>query len=103
MIGYRPDIVLFYLSISEVGSIVFYHLKSKKVLKSLQVPFFSRNKATSLQLLSGTSGRDEVLMLSYEDGSDVFIDLDRERVIARFDGEVARRVVEQVWVDVRGA
>ena len=42
-------------------------------------------------------------MLSYEDGSDVFIDLDRERVIARFDGEVARRVVEQVWVDVRGA
>lgn len=46
-----------------------------------------------MQLLSDTSGRDEVLMVSYEDGSDVFIDLDRESIIARFDGEVARRVV----------
>ena len=56
---------------------------------------------SNLQLLSGDSGRDEVLMVTYEDGSDVFIDLDRESVIARFDGEVANRIVDQVWVQVK--
>ena len=52
-----------------------------------------------MQLLSGSSGREEILMVSYEDGSDAFIDLDRETVLARFDGRGSTKVVAQIWLE----
>ena len=35
VIGYRGDVVLFYLKNIDVGAIVFYQLASKKVIKTL--------------------------------------------------------------------
>lgn len=98
-IGYRSDVVLFYQKNIDIGAIVFYNLVSKQVIKSLQVPLFSRNKASRLQLLSGQSGREEILMITFEDGGDVFIDLDREAVLSRFDGQGSIKVVAQLWLE----
>lgn len=61
VIGYREDIVLFYAKSGDVGAIVFYCMKSKKVVRTMQVPFFSRNRARMMQMISGESGNEEIL------------------------------------------
>lgn len=76
---------------------MFYSLHGKKVLKRIQVATAGGVRAKDMQMISEAGEYEDMLMISYEDGSEAFVDLVRESVVARFEGRGSARIVGQIW------